>query len=89
MRVLVLEEADEILHRGFDDQINEIIQLLPTNSQIIVSSASMPDELLAVTQKFMKHPINIYVKRVDRTLEGIRQYYISIEREVRRSTMMI
>ena len=44
-------------------------------------SATMPDEVLEVTSRFMRDPIRILVKKEELTLEGIRQFYISVERE--------
>lgn len=41
----------------------------------------MPNEVLDVTQKFMRDPIRILVKKEELTLEGIRQFYIQVERE--------
>lgn len=45
-------------------------------------SATMPQEVLDVTTKFMREPIRILVKKEELTLEGIRQFYINVEREV-------
>lgn len=45
-------------------------------------SATMPAEVLDVTKKFMREPIRILVKKEELTLEGIRQFYIQVEREV-------
>ena len=44
-------------------------------------SATMPQEVLEVTTRFMRDPIRILVKKEELTLEGIRQFYISVERE--------
>lgn len=43
----------------------------------------MPQEVLDVTTKFMRDPVRILVKKEELTLEGIRQFYINVEREVR------
>lgn len=43
----------------------------------------MPQEVLEVTTKFMRDPIRILVKKEELTLEGIRQFYINVEKEVR------
>jgi translation initiation factor 4A len=44
----------------------------------------MPGDVLEVTTKFMNDPIKILVKKEELTLEGIRQFYVTVEREVRR-----
>jgi len=81
IRQFVLDEADEMLSRGFKDQIYDIFRLLPTTTQVILLSATMPEEVLEVTKRFMRNPIRILVKKEELTLEGIKQFYISVERE--------
>ena len=81
MRQFVLDEADEMLSRGFKDQIYDIFRLLPGTTQVILLSATMPLDVLEVTKRFMRDPIRILVKKEELTLEGIKQFYISVERE--------
>lgn len=50
--------------------------------QVVLLSATMPTEVLDVTKKFMRDPIRILVKKEELTLEGIKQFYINVEREV-------
>ena len=50
--------------------------------QVVLLSATMPMDVLEVTKKFMRDPIRILVKKEELTLEGIRQFYINVEREV-------
>merc|ERR1712181_210438 len=52
--------------------------------QVILLSATMPQEVLEVTTRFMRDPVRILVKKEELTLEGIRQFYISVEREERK-----
>jgi len=78
---LVLDEADEMLSRGFKDQIYDIYGYLPEDSQICLFSATMPNEALEITKNFMKTPLRILVKQEDLTLEGIRQFFINCEKE--------
>uniref|UniRef100_A0A8C5BZ27 RNA helicase n=1 Tax=Gadus morhua TaxID=8049 RepID=A0A8C5BZ27_GADMO len=81
IKMFVLDEADEMLSRGFKDQIYEIFQKLSTNIQVVLLSATMPADVLEVTKKFMREPIRILVKKEELTLEGIKQFYINVERE--------
>jgi len=81
LRVFILDEADEMLSRGFKSQIQEIFQFLPGDVQIALFSATMPPEILEVTNMFMRDPARILVKKDELTLEGIRQYYIPIQKE--------
>ncbi|XP_077444430.1 eukaryotic initiation factor 4A-I-like [Stigmatopora argus] len=81
IKMFVLDEADEMLSRGFKDQIYEIFQKLPGSTQVVLLSATMPTDVLEVTKKFMREPIRILVKREELTLEGIRQFYVNVEKE--------
>lgn len=81
MKIFVLDEADEMLSRGFKDQIQQIFKFLPQDIQIALFSATMPKEILKLTHHFMRDPARILVKKDELTLEGIRQYYIAIEKE--------
>jgi translation initiation factor 4A len=84
MKTIVLDEADEMLSCGFKDQIYDVFVKLPQNVQVTLFSATMPIDLLDVTTKFMRNPIKILVKQDELTLEGIRQFYVTIERAVQR-----
>jgi translation initiation factor 4A len=81
VKMFVLDEADEMLSRGFKEQIYDVFQLLPPSTQVVLLSATMPQDVLEVTTKFMRDPIRILVKRDELTLEGIKQFYIAVEKE--------
>jgi len=81
IKLFILDEADEMLSRGFKDQMYDIFQVLPSNTQVGIFSATMPPEALEITRRFMNNPIRILVKRDELTLEGIKQFYISVEKE--------
>jgi len=77
----VLDEADEMLSRGFKDQIYDIFKTLPPNVQVCLFSATMAPEILDLTTKFMRDAVRILVKKDELTVEGIRQFYVAIEKE--------
>ncbi|CAN0010543.1 unnamed protein product, partial [Phaeothamnion confervicola] len=79
--LFVLDEADEMLSRGFKDQIYDVFKFLPQRVQVALFSATMPLDVLDVTNHFMPDPVRILVKRDELTLEGIKQFYIAVERE--------
>ncbi|XP_042911685.1 eukaryotic initiation factor 4A-I isoform X2 [Parasteatoda tepidariorum] len=81
IKIFVLDEADEMLSRGFKDQIYDVFTTLNSSIQVILLSATMPVDVLEVTKKFMREPVRILVKKEELTLEGIKQFYISVERE--------
>lgn len=76
LKCICLDEADEMLDRGFKDTMYDIFQFLPRSVQVCLFSATMPDECLSLTEQFMRDPIHILVKRPDLTLDGISQYYV-------------
>jgi translation initiation factor 4A len=79
--MMILDEADEMLSRGFKEQIHHIFCYLPSTVQTCLFSATMPLEILELTTRFMKSPLRILVKRDELTLEGIKQFFIAIDRD--------
>ena len=81
IKMLVLDEADELLNRGFREQIYDVYRYLPPATQVVVVSATLPYDVLDMTTKFMTDPVRILVKRDELTLEGLKQYFIAVEKE--------
>merc|ERR1712224_1145041 len=81
LKMLVIDEADEMLNRGFKDQIYDIYRYLPPSIQVVLVSATMPQEVLDMTKKFMNEPVHVLVKRDELTLKGIKQFFVAVERE--------
>lgn len=81
IRCLVLDEADEMLGKGFKDQIHDIYRYLPPTCQNVLVSATLPKDVLDITDKFMTEPVKILVKRDELTVETIRQYYVAVDKE--------
>jgi len=79
--MLILDEADEMLREGFKEQIYDIFRKLPPSLQVVVVSATMTNDVLDITKKFMTDPIRILVKRDELTLEGIKQFFVAVEKE--------
>lgn len=88
LKVLVLDEADEMLSQGFSEQIYEIFKFLPKDIQVALFSATMPPDVLELTSKFMREPKRILVKKEALTLEGIKQFYVAVEEEYKLETLM-
>ena len=79
IRVLTLDEADEMLSTGFKDQVYNIFQYMPKDIQLCLYSATVPNEIAELSKKFMRDPVRILVKSEMLTLEGISQFHINIE----------
>jgi len=81
IKILTMDEADELLRQDFINQIKKIIQRIPQNTQICLYSATLPDDLMDITSKFMNNPVQILVEPEKLSLEGIKQYYVDVSRE--------
>jgi len=81
LELFIIDEADEMLARNFKQQLYDIYRYLPPSIQIVCVSATMSPEVLDVTDKFMNNPVRILVKRDELTLEGIKQFFVAVEKE--------
>ena len=82
VKMLIIDEADEMLSKGFKEQVYDIYRYLPVNTQNVVVSATLPDEVLEMTSQFMaEDTVKILVKRSKISLDGIKQFYIDVEKE--------
>jgi translation initiation factor 4A len=79
IKLVILDEADEMLSSGFKDQVYNIFQNFSSNIQVALFSATMPDGINTIISKIMRDPVRISVKREALTLEGIKQYYVAID----------
>ena len=80
LKLLVVDEADEMLSKIFLNQIYDIFRFLPPDIQVGLFSATMTEEFFTLTKNFMREPVKILVKTEELTLEGIQQYFVNVER---------
>ncbi len=82
LKILVLDEADTMLDRGFKDQIYEIFKKgIPSTTQIALYSATWTNDSQEIANKFMNNPTRIIMKKERLTLDGIKQYKVEIKKE--------
>jgi superfamily II DNA/RNA helicase len=79
IKLIILDEADEMLSSGFKEQVYNIFQYLDNDVQVCLFSATLPDGINNIVEKIMRHPVRISVKREQLTLEGIKQYYVAVD----------
>ena len=78
LRMVVLDEADEMLKMGFREDIDEILVQLPEERQTLLFSATMPEEILEITNLYQKEPIHLQTIEKELTVPSIDQYYIEV-----------
>jgi translation initiation factor 4A len=81
LKIVCLDEADEMLNSCFKEQLYEIFRFIPKTTQVCIFSATITEDTLDLTTKFMNNPLKILVKNEELTLEGIDQFYINVEEE--------
>ena len=79
IKLVILDEADEMLSSGFKEQVYNIFQYFNNDIQVALFSATLPNSLMPIISKIMRDPVRISVKREMLTLEGIKQYYIAVD----------
>jgi len=88
LKMLVMDEADEMLSTGFQDQVREIFKYVPNDIQVCLFSATLNADVMRITEKFLRDPTNILVEAENLTLDGIRQYYVNMREQDKFSVLM-
>ncbi len=78
LKMIILDEADEMLNMGFREDIDVILEKVPSEKQTILFSATMPKEILELTSKYQRNPIHIKVSHKELTVPSIEQYYLEV-----------
>ena len=79
VKVVVLDECDEILSAGFQEQVRTVFERLPGSVQAVIVSATLSADVIAVSTAFLRDPVRILVPVEKVRLEGIKQYYVDCE----------
>lgn len=78
VKLVVLDEADEMLSMGFKEDMETILRDTPESRQTVLFSATMPPSILAITNEFQKNPQMVQVSRKQVTLDNIVQQYVDV-----------
>jgi translation initiation factor 4A len=81
LKIVVLDEADEILSQGFQGQLRSIFAQLAPSAQTVMFTATVSPELEDISAKIMRDPLKILVKQEMMTLEGISQFYVHFDND--------
>lgn len=78
LKMLILDEADEMLSMGFQEDLDVILKKMPEEKQTVLFSATMSKNILQITKKYQKNPEHIKVLHKELTVPGIDQHYIEV-----------
>lgn len=81
VKLFVLDEADEMLARGFKDQIYHIFQHFNEDVQVALFSATVPDEMITIANKFMRDPVKITIEKEKLTIACIEQFFVALRND--------
>ena len=79
IKIVVLDEADEMLSQGFKEQVYDIFQYFNSDVQVALFSATLSPEIKPIIDKIMRNPVRITMKAEMLTLEGISQFFVAVE----------
>jgi len=88
LKILCLDEADELLSNTFQPQIQQLITMLEKSVQILIYSATMSNDVLNLTKLFMNDPVKIIVPKEKLSLECIEQFYIPLNDDMHKYEML-
>ena len=89
LKMIVLDEADEMLNMGFKEDIETILQDIPENRQTILFSATMPRAILKLTRQFQKDPRLIEINPDQMTIEDIKQSFIEVAHNSKKDALIM
>ncbi len=85
---LVLDEMDRMLDMGFEDQIMKILKFLPMARQTLLFSATLPPQIIKISEKYLKNPERIQVGEINKAADNITQQVRHISQDAKYSTLV-
>jgi ATP-dependent RNA helicase DeaD len=78
-RFVVIDEADRMLDMGFIDDVKSILENVPRGHQTALFSATMPNEVVKLSQRYLTNPLRVFVDSEEISVESLRQSYVNAE----------
>ncbi|MDQ3129275.1 MAG: DEAD/DEAH box helicase [Acidobacteriota bacterium] len=78
LKIVALDEADEMLRMGFQEDVEWILSHTPEERQTALFSATMPRQIRRLAEKYLKEPVNIEIERKTMTVPTISQFYVNV-----------
>lgn len=88
VKMVILDEADEMLNMGFEEDIETILKDIPEERQTLLFSATMNKKIMGITKKYLKEPKNIKIKAEELTVQNIKQVSIELKSKMKDETVV-
>ena len=89
LKIIVLDEADEMLNMGFKEDIETILAETPAERQTIMFSATMPPAIMKITKEFQRDPVLIEIDKSQVTIENIEQRFIDVPHANKKEALLM
>jgi len=87
VKIVILDEADEMLDMGFRDDIETIVRKIPEKRQTILFSATMPKAILNLTRRYQSNPQLIKLVHREMTVPDVEQFYVEVKQQAKTEVM--
>lgn len=87
LKTIVLDEADEMLNMGFQEDVEQILESTPKNAQMALFSATMPPAIRRIANDFLKDPVEVKVNQEVKTVDNIEQRFVLIKKHDKKEVL--
>ena len=88
VKMCVLDEADEMLNMGFEEDIETILKDVPSERQTVLFSATMNKRIMEITKKYLKNPKKVKIQAEELTVNEIEQISIQVKEAMKSEALM-
>jgi ATP-dependent RNA helicase DeaD len=87
-RFVVIDEADRMLDMGFIDDVKSILENVPKNHQTALFSATLPDGVVKLSQRYLSNPLRVFVDQEEISVESLRQSYVNADESAKFAVLL-